>query len=247
VGRVAVSVNLPEWLHSTLRRTKGALDSGKGTLTIDLSGDREIEYSFIASRLPRGSGQVMDFGSGFGTLSIHALQRGWHVTGVDLLAHPIRWKHENFRFVQGDFLQLPFQAESFDVILNCSAVEHVGLPGRYDLKTLEQDGDLRAMEKMRDLLVPGGLMLLTVPAGRDSTIVPLHRVYGTQRLPKLIDGFYIDEQHFWVKDNENCWISCKRDAALEYVPTGDGTDPTRCSYALACFVLRKPAAARPPE
>jgi hypothetical protein len=114
------------------------------------------------------------------------------------------------------------------------------LPGRYDVNAPEQDGDLRAMRKMRELLKPGGLMLMTIPAGHDAVIAPFHRVYGEQRLPRLLEGFQINEQCYWVKDKENCWVSSTRDAALQYVATGGGTDVSHCSYALACFVLSKP-------
>jgi SAM-dependent methyltransferase len=240
MANVTVTFRLPDRLHKILRSTKRSLVSS-GSAVINLSGDRDIEYSYIASRLPQGPGEALDFGSGFANLSLHAIQRGWNVTGVDLLSYPIYWKHPNFRFVQGDFLQLEFSPSSFDVVLNCSAVEHVGLPGRYELETSETDGDLAAMKKMLVLLKPDGLMLLTIPLGRDAIIAPLHRVYGANRIPKLIDGFAILEQCYWVKDNANCWLSSTREAALAYVPTGDGSDPTKCSYALGCFKLKKPA------
>ncbi len=237
--RVNFSFSLPDWLHRILRSTKRSLASPASEV-INLWGDRDIEYSFIASRLPQGPGEALDFGSAFANLSLHAIQRGWNVTGVDLLSHPIYWKHPNFHFVQGDFLQLQFPPSSFDLILNCSAVEHVGLPGRYDLETPETDGDLEAMRKMLALLKPGGLMILTIPVGRDAVVAPLHRVYGPNRLPKLLDGFEILEQCYWVKDAANFWLSSNREQSLAYLPTGDGSDPQRCSYALGCFTLRKP-------
>jgi len=239
MAKVTLTVRLPDWLHNILRSTKHFVAPPTSPV-INLWGDRDLEYSYIASRLPQGPGEVLDFGSAFGNLSLHALQRGWNVTGVDLLSHPIYWKHPNFRFVQGDFLLLDFPPASFDLILNCSAVEHVGLPGRYNLEIPETDGDLAAMKKLLALLKPGGLMLLTVPAGRDAVIPPLHRVYGANRFPKLLQGFEIIEQLFWLKNSENLWLSADRDAALAYVPTGDHTDPSSCSYALACFILRKP-------
>ncbi len=241
MGRVTLSLSLPNWLHNALRSTKRSL-AAPNSAAINLAGDRDIEYAFIASRLPQGPGEALDFGSAFANLSLHAIYRGWRVTGVDLLPYHIYWKHPNFRFVQGDFLQLEFPAAAFELILNCSAVEHVGLPGRYELDKPETDGDLAAMKKMLALLTPGGLMLLTIPVGRDAVIAPLHRVYGGNRLPKLLDGFEIQEQCYWTKDNANNWHPSTRDAALAFVPTGDGSDPLQCSYALGCFILKKPSA-----
>jgi SAM-dependent methyltransferase len=238
MAKVNLRLSLPDWLYGALRSTKRALVYPESQ-AINLSGDRDIEYSFFASRLPQGPGEALDFGSAFANLSLHAIQRGWNVTGVDLLAYPIYWKHPNFHSVQGDFLQLQFPPSSFDLILNCSAVEHVGLLGRYDLETPETDGDLEAMRKMLALLKPGGLMILTIPVGRDTVVAPLHRVYGVSRLPKLLDGFEIVEQCYWVKDAANFWLTSNREQALAYLPTGDGSDPQKCSYALGCFVLRK--------
>ena len=240
MAKVTLTFGVPDWLHKILRFTKRSMVPAAAPV-INLWGDRDIEYSYIASRLPQGPGEALDFGSAFANLSLHAIQRGWNVTGVDLLPHPIYWKHPKFRFIQGDFLELDFPPASFDLILNCSAVEHVGLPGRYDVAAPESDGDLAAMKKMLALLKPGGLMILTIPTGRDAVIAPLHRVYGSIRLPKLLQGFDILEQLFWVKNNENIWLPADREAALAYIPAGDGSDPTHCSYALGCFILKKPS------
>jgi SAM-dependent methyltransferase len=233
-----IRVPMPDWLRGVLRSAKRSV-TGTGKILINAWGDRDIEYSYIASRLPQGPGEALDFGSAFANLSLHAIQRGWNVTGVDLLPHPIYWKHPGFRFVQGDFLQLEFPAGSFDLILNCSAVEHVGLPGRYDLKAPETDGDLAAMKKMLQLLKPGGMMLLTIPVGQDAVIAPLHRVYGANRLPKLLEGYDVTEKLFWVKNAENVWLQAEQSAAFAYIPTSDGEDTSRCSYALGCLTLRK--------
>lgn len=239
MAKVIFTLSLPDWLHNILRSAKRSLAPSTSP-AINLTGDRDIEYSFIASRLPQGPGEALDFGSAFANLSLHAIQRGWNVTGVDLLSYPIYWRHPNFRFVMGDFLKLEFSPASFDLILNCSAVEHVGLPGRYDVETPESDGDIAAMKKMLTLLKPGGLMLLTLPAGRDTVIAPLHRVYGAIRLPKLLQGFEVVEQLFWAKNSENCWLPADRGAALAFVPTSNRADPASCSYALACFILKRP-------
>jgi len=148
MGKVALAVYLPDWLHNLLRRLKRSV-APKTPAAIDLSGDRDVEWSFIASRLPSGSGEALDFGCGFGNLSLLAAQRGWHITGMDLLAYPMYWQHENFQFLQGDLLKLDLPAHRFAFIINCSAVEHVGLSGRYGVTLQENDGDLVAMRKLR--------------------------------------------------------------------------------------------------
>ena len=156
----------------------------------------------------------------------------------DLESPVFSWHHPNVEIMQGDLLKMELQAGRFDLILNCSTVEHVGLSGRYGVVAQETNGDLKAMGKLRTLLKPSGKMLMTIPCGRDAVIVPWHRVYGEDRLPKLLSGYEVEEQNYWLKHGDNRWYSCSAEAALSYAPTIHPTIATRCSYALGCFVLR---------
>lgn len=205
---------------------------------IDLLGDRDIEWSYIASRLPSGSGRVLDFGCGFGNMSVHAVQKGYSVLAIDLQPGHFPWSHPDLEVVCGDLLSMELPQRQFDYILNCSTVEHVGLAGRYGVAVEENDGDLAAMAKMRRLLKPLGKMLMTIPCGQDAAIAPWHRVYGRERLPKLLAQFDIDEQVFWAKRRDNRWYPATIQEALAYVPTSHRTIATQCSYALGCFDLR---------
>jgi len=184
-----------------------------------------------------GPGRLLDFGASEGSLSIVAAQRGFNVLALDLGMEKFAWKHPQVEFLQGDLLKMDLPMESFDVILNCSAVEHVGLTGRYGVAAEETDGDLAAMERFSALLKASGRMLLTIPCGLDAAIPPWHRVYGEKRLPKLLKGFDIAAEEFWVKHADNRWHPCDRATALSFAPTGHPSDPTLCSYALGCFVL----------
>lgn len=75
----------------------------------------------------------------------------------------------------------------FDAAIAISSFEHDGL-GRYG-DPVCPDGDLRAMKKMKRMLVPGGLLFLAVPIGRDRIVWNRHRIYGRLRLPLLTDGW----------------------------------------------------------
>lgn len=239
--RQLIPVYLPSGVFQRLRALKRffirpkALPEPEGM--INLSGDREIEWSYIASRLPTGSGSVLDFGAGHGNMSVHAIQKGYQVLALDLEDNPFHWSHPSLKRVRGDLLKLDIPEKSFDYILNCSTVEHVGLTGRYGVSVEETNGDLEAMRKLRNLLKPTGKMLMTIPCGQDAVVVPWHRVYGKKRLPELIDGYQIAEQCYWVKQSDNHWHPADRESALSYVPTSDAMRPTYCTYALACFVL----------
>lgn len=238
IVRFSLPLYLPGWLHAPLRRAKHALlPQHADQVVIDLSGDREVEWSFMASRIPPGPGEALDFGCGSGNLSIHAVQRGYHVLALDLQEQHFSWSHPNLENACGDLLKLEFANGGFDLILNCSTVEHVGLTGRYGVAIKETNGDLVAMQKLRQLLKPSGKMLLTIPCGQDAVIVPWHRIYGSDRLQKLLDGYTIEEQIYWIKRQDNRWFPSNRDEALAYLPTSHPTNAHLCSYALGCFVL----------
>lgn len=237
--KVLIPVPMPRRLAAGLRATKRAiLPSGSPSARIDLSGDRDIEWSYVASRLPSGPGRVLDFGCGNGNLSIHAIQKGHSVLAIDLQPGNPSWSHPRLELVCGDLLHLELPEGHFDYIMNCSTVEHVGLTGRYGVAAEETDGDLAAMNKMRKLLKPSGKMLMTIPCGQDAAIAPWHRVYGPQRLPKLLRLFSVEEQTFWVKRPDNRWYPASVEDALSYAPTSHPTIATNCSYALGCFTLR---------
>jgi hypothetical protein len=193
-----------------------------------LQGDRWVEWSFCFARMTNGPGTTLDFGTDIGFLAIAAAQRGHDVVAFDRLASTLDYVHPRVRHVQGDVLTHDFGDQRFDQILNCSSVEHVGLGGRYGSSDAP-DGDLQAMATMRGLLSPGGRMLLTIPVGRDMVCAPQHRIYGEDRLRRLIDGFAVDEQQFWLKTDES-WRQCDRDQAL-------ATEGSTSFYSLGLFVL----------
>jgi SAM-dependent methyltransferase len=206
--------------------------------SVNLLGDRDIEWSWIASQMPSGPGETLDFGPGGSHLGLIAAQRGFNVTAVDL--EPVYWPyvHLGLRFIQGDILKLPLPKEHFDLVINCSTVEHVGLAGRYGVTEDRPDGDLEAMAWLRDLMKPGGVMLLTIPVGQDAVFAPLTRIYGAQRLPRLLESYEVVKEAFWVKDDKNRWMLCDRDTALNFKASAGSWNPLQNVYALGCFVLR---------
>ena len=81
--------------------------------------------------------------------------------------------------------------EKYDVAISISSVEHSGL-GRYG-DPINPNGDIEAMKDLHNNLKEGGVCFLAVPIGRDQIIWNAHRVYGRERLPKLIEGFTLVE------------------------------------------------------
>jgi SAM-dependent methyltransferase len=199
----------------------------------NLLGDRDLEWTYVAARIGRhadSDAQVLDFGCGIGVLSLATASLGASVLAIDLMPQQFETGYSNIEFRQTDVATLDETQRQFDLIINCSTIEHVGLSGRYD--SIEApDGDLAAMSKMRLLLKPGGTMLLTLPIGNDDVIMPLHRIYGSERLPRLLEGYRELESSFWRKDPRNVWLPCSREQAMAEV----GCDHY---YGLGAMVLQ---------
>jgi SAM-dependent methyltransferase len=242
--KIGVTVPLPNLLYKLLRRLKHIFKSPSHYERVDvcnmnLLGDRDIEWAWIASQMPSGPGEALDFGSGGSNLGLIAVQRGFNVIAVDL--QPVHWYyvHPALRFIQCDILKLPLPEEHFDLIINCSTVEHVGLAGRYGVTENRPDGDLEAMARLKKLMKSDGIMLLTIPVGCDAVFPPLTRIYGKKRLPLLLEGFIVEKEIFWIKDDKNRWKLTDKETATHFKASAGSQNPFQNIYALGCFVLKK--------
>ena len=199
--------------------------------TPNFRGDRDIEWSWVAANLPEVPGKALDFGCGVSPLALLAAQRGFETTAVDLT--PVNWLHihPNLNFIQKDIFDLSLPQHTFDLIINCSSVEHVGLVGRYNVREERPDGDIEAMTRMKELLKQEGRMLLTIPVGQDAVFAPFHRVYGEKRLPKLLDAYVIIKEEYWTKNGRNQWVLTEKSLAINLQPKLN-------YYGLGCFVLQ---------
>jgi SAM-dependent methyltransferase len=207
---------------------------GRGPVP-NLSGDRDIEYSFVAANIANGPGLALDFGCGKSWMALLAARKGYDVTAIDLEDVSFRYDHPHLDFRKGDLAHMQLPMDSLDLIINCSSIEHVGLVGRYGVASENPDGDLEAMAIMRRLLKPEHEMLLTIPVGRDHIFPPRHRIYGNERLPQLLEGWEVVIKEFWGKNGANQWSSFDEVASLE-------REPLENYYGLGLFVLRRPAA-----
>lgn len=231
-GQKSLASILARWLPPALKEVFSR------TSTPNLLGDRDIEWSWVCANIPDGHGNALDFGPGPSHLGLVAAQRGYSVTAVDLVPCQWHFTHNELKFVQGDLLKIELPRNHFDLIINCSTVEHVGLTGRYGTEQGLANGDLGAMIKLRSLLKPEGIMIFTIPIGKDAVYKPLHRVYGKERLPDLLAGYHVEKEQYWVKNKENQWCSAEKDTALSYQSVAGSWNPLRNVYALGCFVLK---------
>ena len=236
----SIAVPMPEWLYKTLSRIKRSLSPKPAALpTIDINGERNIEWSFLSTEMPNGPGKAIEFGCENGYLSLLAGYKGFHVVANDLQEQYFPWKHPRVEFLAGDFLKLDLPANHFDLAINCSSVEHVGVAGRYGITVDTDDGDIQVMRRLANVLKPEGKLLMTAPCGQDAILAPWCRVYGAQRLPSILAPFDVLKETYWIKNDRNQWVESTRDSALGFQPRNDSTNPHLCAYALGCFVLRR--------
>ena len=100
----------------------------------------------------RNSGKILDIGCGAGYFLHEAAQSGFEAEGLEFSRETAAFgrSHWNLRITEGDLLSSSFADGSFDIITFWQVLEH--LP-----KIPE------ALERVRSLLRPGGLLVIAVP------------------------------------------------------------------------------------
>jgi len=238
--RLLIPIYLPGWLSRALVKVKRLfVPAAPAAPAVNIWGERNVEWAFLSTEMPSGPGDAIEFGCEQGYMSLLAAQKGFHVLANDLQQQSFTWQHPSVAFRQGDFLKLELPRNHFDLAINCSSVEHVGVAGRYGITVGQDEGDIDVMRRLAEILKPGGLLLMTAPCGRDAVMAPWCRVYGSQRLPRLFAPFQVVKESYWVKDSQNRWVFASREKALDFQPRNDPSDGHGCAYALGCFVLRK--------
>ena len=238
--KLLVPVYMPGWLIRSLVKVKRMIvPPAQPDSEITIWGERNVEWSFLCREMPYGPGKAIEFGCEEGYMSLTAAQKGFDVVANDIQGQKFAWQHPLVTFQKGDFRKLTFPSNHFDLAINCSSVEHVGVAGRYGIESNEEDGDIEVMNQFAQILKPEGLLLMTAPCGRDNVLAPWCRVYGCKRLPRLMRPFTVEKEEYWIKNVENQWVQSSRESALNVQPRHNPSDPHQCAYALGCFVLRK--------
>jgi SAM-dependent methyltransferase len=125
-------------------------------------------------------------------------------------------------------------AESFDLVISVSTIEHLGL-GRYDDVTLP-DGDRLGVERLWRLLRPGGRFMASVPAGRPA----VQRGYRTYDAARLREVFPSPETVLWFKkDGRGGTWSAVDEPAIASLTYGEPFAEMPAE-AVAFVIARKP-------
>lgn len=99
--------------------------------------------------------KLLDAGCGTGWFSARAVQQGAQVTSLDVgkkLLQEVAKKCSS-TLVVGDVLNLPFTANTFDVVVSSEVIEHTTNP-------------LKALKEFYRVLKPGGLLVVSTPNAR---------------------------------------------------------------------------------
>lgn len=145
-------------------------------------GQRETARRWLA-RLERHAwqrGRLLDVGCWVGYLPAEARRRGWTPTGLEPSAFASEFARSRLgvNVITGELLSAELPAAAFDAVTMNDLIEHLVSPGE-------------ALVRVRELLVPGGLLGMVLPdAGsrvarglgrRWWSVIPTHVQYFTRR------------------------------------------------------------------
>lgn len=110
-----------------------------------------MQLDFV-EKYAAGRGRLLDVGCATGNFMITAQERGWQVTGVELIEVAARTAREHYRLdvKTGSVESTSLQEEYFDVVTLWDVLEHLPSPQT-------------AMERIHQLLKPAGLVIFSIP------------------------------------------------------------------------------------
>jgi SAM-dependent methyltransferase len=211
--------------------------------------ERVVEYPWVLAQRP--GGRVLDAGSALN--HAHILDRFLPIFAdlhiVTLAPEAVAFTERGISYVYTDLRELPFRDASYDTIISISTLEHVGLDnerygaaqsGPEDARTALRD----AVDELRRVLAPGGVLLVTVPYG----VAENHgwfRQFDREAIEELIQA--IDPRKLalsvFAHSRLGWHVSSLEDAAhLRYqdsTSTGRGDDLAAAARAVVCLRAEK--------
>ena len=155
-----------------------------------LVNERIVEQPFVFGALAglAPGARIVDVGGSESTVGLSLATLGHRVTVVDPRPYPL--SHPNLEHAACRLDELPAPAQCFDAAVALSAVEHFGLE-HYGLDWSDERADRAALERLRELVVPGGLLVLTVPFAEEASVDDFQRVYDEEGLRELLAGWEV--------------------------------------------------------
>ena len=202
---------------------------------------RFIEYPWVLDKIGSAKGRlVLDVGCSGSLLDHELLARGFRVVGLDINDHAMRNSRQ--AFVQANVISTGLPSEIFDVILSVSVIEHVGL-NAYSQDLLSENGDLLAIQELKRLLKPQGILVMTFPYEGGGPLRILRfgerkefaeRHYDHNRLSRLVNGFSVLDSEFFI---------CLLKYRCKFLPISksalDELSTKTSEGSLGCLILQK--------
>lgn len=164
----------------------------------------EVPFVYAAlAELPVGS-RIIDVGSTESPVALSLASLGHRVTALDPRPYPL--EHANLEVHIGP-LETYQTDDTFDAAVLLSSIEHFGL-GAYNLPE-DAEADIKALARLRELLKPGGTLVLTTPYG-DAPTTKLQRTYSPDQLDALLAGWEVRERSYLTRVTSTEWRRVER-------------------------------------
>ena len=130
--------------------------------------DRQLLNRFAAEVI--GKGPVCDMGCGPGQIARYLFEQGVEVIGVDLsqgMVEEARRRNPDIEFKQGDMMALDVEDDAW-----------AGIAAFYSIIHIPRPEVIKALQELRRVLRPGGLLLLTFHIGDE--VIHLDEWFGKE-------------------------------------------------------------------
>lgn len=158
------------------------------------TNERIVEIPFVLSEVATAPPRlkILDFGCARSWISLSLASMGHDVFGIDLRQYV--FEHPNFNFDKCDILQ--YRNKAFNYVISLSTWEHVGL-GAYG-EEYDEAAAMAVLQKMRNLLIPGGKLLLTLPVGKPS-VDRFEKSFSPMEIKSILkeNGFAMEKEKYF--------------------------------------------------
>jgi hypothetical protein len=183
-----------------------ALTKGGAVATTVTERIVEVPFAMAAlSRIERGA-HILDVGSAESTFPLSAASLGYRVTAID--PRPLAYSHPNLESHASRLEDWDAPSDRFAAAFLISTIEHVGLGAygerRYGSPEHGAGADLALLARVRELLTPEGLMIITAPYGTRN-VTELERIYDEESLSKLLADWEVLERQIVVRRDPLIW------------------------------------------
>jgi len=149
----------------------------------------ELPYAFRTLASVDDGARILDVGAAESTLALSLASLGFDVVALDPRGYPL--EHQNLSVVEAPLEEWDPELR-FDAVTCISTIEHLGT-GEYGEARQAAGADERALERIRELTVPGGILVLTTPLGGSG--------YERERLEELLHDWQIE--HFCAAERRS--------------------------------------------